>query len=160
MSCKEKDDMDVVVQIRKISSTGQLLEHLNYPCPVPVEDVPNVNTAKTLGPTGFLRASHAVSRVPGDSINEIEYAHDRREPVAPGTIVCLDITLWPMGMVFTEGEGIMLRVSGHDMTYPEVDLVRLTEAADENVGTHVIHTGGRYDSHLILPIIPPKKDQN
>jgi predicted acyl esterase len=23
-----------------------------------------------------------------------------------------------------------------------------------NAGTHVIHTGGRYDSHLLVPVIP------
>jgi hypothetical protein len=61
MSCSEHDDMEVVVQIRKISSSRQLLEHLTSPVPVAVEDVPNVNEAKVLGPQGFLRASHAVS---------------------------------------------------------------------------------------------------
>ena len=54
--------MDIAVQIRKISSSGTPLAHLNYPCPVPISSVPNVNTAKTLGPQGFLRASHAVTR--------------------------------------------------------------------------------------------------
>lgn len=71
-----------------------------------------------------------------------------------GKIVPLDITLWPMGMVFVTGEGIMLRISGHDMNYPEVELVRLTEPDDENVGRHTLWTGGEYESHLELPIIP------
>ena len=150
--------MDVVVQIRKISPRGEMLEQLNYPCPVPVDEVPDVNVAKTLGPQGFLRASHAVTLVPGTSKTEVFYTHDRREPVKPGTVVRLEITLWPMGMVFAEGEGIVLRVSGHDMSHPEVELIRITEAVDENVGTHVIHTGGQYDSQLIVPVIPPKKE--
>ena len=156
MSCAEKDDLDVVVQIRKISRTGELLEHLNYPLPVPVEQVPNSNVAKTLGPQGFLRASHAISLVPGKSKNELYYTHDRRERIKPGTVVCLEITLWPIGMVFAEGEGIMFRVAGHDMCYPEVEMIRPTKPIDENVGTHVIYTGGKYDSHLILPVIPPQ----
>ena len=25
-----------------------------------------------------------------------------------------------------------------------------------NAGVHVIHTGGKYDSHLLVPIIPHK----
>lgn len=156
MSCAEKDDLDVVVQIRKISRTGELLEHLNYPCPVPLEEVPNTNISKALGPQGMLRASHSVSREPGTSKNEVLYKHDRREPIKPGSVVCLDITLWPMGMVFAEGEGIMLRVSGHDMAYPEILPIKPTKATDENLGTHVIHTGGQYNSHLIIPVIPPK----
>jgi hypothetical protein len=84
MSCPEKDDMDIVIQIRKISTSGKLLEHLNYPCPVPVDGVPDVNTTKTLGPQGFLRASHGVSRAPGNSENEMFYTHDKREAIKPG----------------------------------------------------------------------------
>ncbi|KAJ9637616.1 hypothetical protein H2204_004765 [Knufia peltigerae] len=156
MSCAEKDDMDVGVMIRKIDSAGKLLEHLNYPCPVPTEQVPNVNVAKTLGPQGFLRASHRISRDDSRSRGdgqELFYTHDRREPIKPGTIVELQITLWPIGMVFAPGEGIVLSVSGHDMIYPEVDFLRLQEPDDENVGTHNIHTGGQHESRLILPII-------
>ena len=27
---------------------------------------------------------------------------------------------------------------------------------DANKGQHVIHTGGRYDSHLLVPVIPER----
>ena len=41
MSCKDLDDMDVYVGIRKLSSNGEVLEHVN----VPWEDLPDgVNT--------------------------------------------------------------------------------------------------------------------
>jgi predicted acyl esterase len=155
LSCAEHDDMDVVVQIRKVDIEGRPLQHLNYPCPVPVEEVPDFNTAKTLGPQGFLRASHAVSLDP-DSSSDVQpfYTHRIRSPVKPGTIIPLEIGIWPIGMVFAAGEGIMLRVSGHDMCLPETDMCRLTEAEDENVGYHTIYTSGRYDSHLIVPVIP------
>lgn len=157
MSCAQKDDMDVGVQIRKIDVTGKPLEHLNYPCPVPVDQVPSINIVKTLGPQGFLRASHAIScdksPTSADS-QEIFYKHDCREAVERGRVVPLDITLWPMGMVFAEGEGIMLRVSGHNMSLPEVEMARLQEPEDENEGTHVIHTGGDLDSRLVIPVIP------
>ena len=62
MSCVDHDNMDVVMQIRKIDKSGKQLAHLNYPCPVPMDQVPDVNTAKTLGPQGFLRAAHHVSK--------------------------------------------------------------------------------------------------
>ncbi len=155
MSCKEHDDLDVAVQTRKIDVNGNLLEHLNYPCPVPVEDVPNVNTAKTLGPQGFLRASHGVSLdLSKSGGNELFYAHDKREPVLPrGRIVPLEIPLWPIGMVFAENEGFMVKVSGRDMSYPETEICALKEPTDRNIGYHTIHTGGKYDSHLVLPVI-------
>src|ERR1700712_2109160 len=115
MSCAEKDDMDVTVHIRKRSADGRLLEHLNYPCPVPVEEVADTNVVKTLGPEGFLRASHAISRddkrTRGNG-QEVFYAHDRCEKLKPGSKVRLEITLWPMGMVFEKGEALVLRISG------------------------------------------------
>jgi uncharacterized protein len=156
MSCAQKDHMDVGVQVRKIDVTGKPLEHLNYPCPVPVEQVPSINIAKTLGPQGFLRASYAIlrdeSKTSADG-QEIFYKHDRREAVERGRVVLLDITLWPMGLVFAEGEGIMLRVSGHDMSLPEVEMARLQEPEDENERIHVICAGGEIDSCWVIPVI-------
>ncbi|KAI1035559.1 hypothetical protein LB504_005981 [Fusarium proliferatum] len=162
MSCPDHDDFDVVVQIRKIDNKGRQLSHLNYPCPVHIDEVPDVNTAKTLGPQGFLRASHHVSLngdggpVVSDDVSretDVLYSHHVRQPISPGTIVRLEIPIWPIGMVFAAGEGIALNVSGHDMCLPETDLCRLREPEDENVGRHRVHTGGKYDSHLIIPVI-------
>lgn len=154
MSCDDHDDFDVAVQIRKISKNGELLEHLNYPCPVGIEHVPNVNTAKALGPQGFLRASHVGTKVDDLSTEqEIFYKHDQRKPIPQGSIIKLEITFWPMGMAFAPGEGFMLRVAGHDMCYPETDTIPPASENNENVGDHVIHTGGEYDSVLVLPFI-------
>lgn len=148
--------MDVTVHIRKINTSGNALESLNYPCPVPAHEVANTNVAKVIGPEGFLRASHAISRDNSRSSadgQQVFYAHDRREAVPPGTKVRLEISLWPIGMVFEKGEGIMLRVSGGEMIYPEFVHLAPTEPEDENAGSHVVHTGGQYDSCLILPVI-------
>lgn len=84
---------------------------------------------------------------------EVVYRHDKREPIPLGKIVDLEITLWPMGMVFAPGEGIMLRVAGYDMCYPDTDRIKPAYDNNENVGHHTIHTGGKYDSQLILPFI-------
>ena len=155
MSCNDHTDFDVAVQIRKIDSEGKLMEHLNYLCPVPIDQVPDVNVTKYLGPQGFLRASHAISIDKAtEDTQEVFYRHDRREPVPKGKIVPLQITLWPTGMTFAPGEGIMLRVSGHEMGLPEVEHLRPTVPDDENIGRHNLFTGGRYDSVVILPIIP------
>lgn len=146
--------MDIVVQIRKISRAGKPLQHLNYSCPVPCSEVPNVNTAKTLGPQGFLRASHAPTFDPVASKgNDLVFKHDRATPIKPGTIAELDIPIWPIGMVFEHGEGIQLRVSGHDMCLPETEMCRLTEPEDCNKGKHTVYTGGRYASVLTVPTI-------
>ncbi|KIX99073.1 uncharacterized protein Z520_05534 [Fonsecaea multimorphosa CBS 102226] len=154
VSCKDHDDLDVVVQIRKVSKDGKLLQHLNYPCPVPIEEVPDLNIAKFLGPQGILRASHRITKVDELSTDqEIFYKHDRREAIPPGTIVPLEITLWPMGMVFAPGEGIALRISGFDMSLPETDRISGASLNNENVGEHEVHTGGKHDSFLVLPFV-------
>lgn len=153
MSCAEHDDMDVVCQIRKVDRDGNLMEQLNYPVPVPASEVPNVNVAKYIGTQGFLRASHAVSKDDLSSRPDRPfYTHKTRQAVSPGSIVALDIPIWPIGFNIKAGEGIMLRISGHDMCLPEVEMARLTEPEDDNVGVHRVHCGGRYSSYLRLPV--------
>lgn len=158
MSTADSDDMDVVVQIRKINKDGNFLSHVNYPVPVPYEQVPNINIAKYIGPQGTLRASHAVSLDESKSSKDgqvLFYKHDRQEKVPPGKIVPLDITLWPMGMVFDEGEGICLRVAGHDLALPELILPPpFSEVTvPSNPSMHKLHTGGQHDSYIILPFV-------
>lgn len=52
MHCDTADDMNVVVQLRKLDSHGQPMSQINYPVPVELDAVPPVNTAITLGPQG------------------------------------------------------------------------------------------------------------
>jgi predicted acyl esterase len=154
MSCNEADEMDVVVQLRKVSATGKLLESLNWsPMPKPQPEVPNVNVAKHLGQQGMLRASHHVSLRPRKGDNDFPvYDHDRRQAITPGSIVPLLIPIWPVGIVFEAGEGLMIRISGHDMSLPEVEMLRIIEPVDQNRGRHIIHTGGIHESYIDLPV--------
>ncbi|KAF9891443.1 hypothetical protein FE257_003909 [Aspergillus nanangensis] len=155
MSCDAADDFDVVVQIRKLSSSGELLESLNWsPMPKPGPEVPNTNVVKHLGQQGMLRASHHVSLRPREGDHELpRYDHMTREPITPGVVVPLLIPIWPVGMVFEAGEGLMLRISGHDMALPEAEFLRLTCPIDENRGKHTIHTGGEHESYLVIRVI-------
>ncbi|KAK6076840.1 hypothetical protein SCUP234_06909 [Seiridium cupressi] len=138
VSADQHHDLDVCVQIRKVAKDGKPLVSLNYMCPVPEPEVPHVNIAKFLGPDGMLRASHRVTKQTVDG--RVQYAHDRAEKVSPGQVVELEIPIWPIGMVFEAGEGIMLRVAGHELRLPEVEVMRSDEPLDENVGRHQIHT--------------------
>jgi hypothetical protein len=51
------------------------------------------------------------------------------------------------------GEGLRLLVSGKDIVRPGSPLGH----DDANSGTHTILTGGDHNSHLVLPVIPPRK---
>lgn len=135
-----------------IGQAPRVLELVTMPKPQP--EVPNVNITKHLGQQEMLRASNHVSlRLGQDAHDDFPvYEHNRREPIPVGTVVPLYIPIWPVGMVFEAGEGLMLRVSGHDMALPEVELLRLKEPVDENRGKHTIYTGD-YASYLVLPFI-------
>uniref|UniRef100_UPI0035C81A13 CocE/NonD family hydrolase C-terminal non-catalytic domain-containing protein n=1 Tax=Gordonia westfalica TaxID=158898 RepID=UPI0035C81A13 len=71
------------------------------------------------------------------------------EPVERGQIVPVDISLWPMSMRFRKGEQFRLQIAGYNMR--GAFLPGIPEAPNENRGTHILHTGGQYDSHLLLP---------
>jgi hypothetical protein len=148
--------MDVCVQIRKIDKHGNPLVSLNCPIPVPDSEVPDNCHSKLFGPQGFLRASHSISydeELSSADGQEIFYRHDREEKIVPGTVVPLQITFWPMGLVFAAGEGIMLRISGHNKNGFLFDKAKLTKPEDVNIGQHKVYTGGKYDSQFILPIV-------
>ncbi|CAI7674012.1 unnamed protein product [Penicillium pancosmium] len=156
MSCEERDDMDVVVQLRKIDNSGKPIKEIHFPCPAPENEAPEGETVKLYGPQGFLRASSMMSRDPSRSSadgQEVFYRHDQEVKVPRGSIVPLEITLWPMGMVFAPGEGIKLSVAGHFLSAPATPAIQLEKLDNENLGQHLLHTGGKHDSCLTLPVI-------
>ncbi|KAM0747707.1 X-Pro dipeptidyl-peptidase C-terminal non-catalytic domain-containing protein [Meredithblackwellia eburnea MCA 4105] len=155
MSCPDHDNMDVVVQLRKIGRDGRMLAHNNYPVPVSIAELPQVNTVLHVGTQGVLRASHSCTYNASLSRpDEPFYDHDRGEPITPlGKIVSVDIGIWPWGAVFEAGEGVVVRVAGWDMCLPELELVRPREPELGNKGRHFVHCGGKYDSHILLPLM-------
>lgn len=148
--------MEIVVQLRKLDSFGKALKEIHFPCPSPEDEAPEAETVKLYGPQGFLRASSTISRDASRTSadgQEVFYTHDQEEKVPQGSIVPLDITLWPMGMVFAPGEGIKLSVAGHFLSAPATPAIQLEKVDNENLGYHQVHTGGKYDSSLVLPVI-------
>ncbi|KAK5061392.1 hypothetical protein LTR84_007934 [Exophiala bonariae] len=159
VSCKEHNDLDIYVMLRKLSVDGELMEQSNVPLhELPpsvksVKDVANVNPTKYLGPTGILRASHRAI----DADKSTEYLpfhpHLKSEYISPGEVVPLDIGIWPMGIVFEKGEALRLQISGKTMVLPEWDNPHVAHAEPNfNRGFHNVHLGGKYaDSYLLVP---------
>jgi len=57
MSCKDKDDMDVYVSIRKLSKSGKVLEHVN----VPWESLPEgINTQYDVPMAQTVKVSNSI----------------------------------------------------------------------------------------------------
>lgn len=81
------------------------------------------------------------------------YGHGRHEPFPASTVVPLYIQILPISRVFEAGHYLLLRLSGHEMSLPEVEMLRLKEPVDENRGEHTVYTGGEYASYSVLLLI-------
>jgi uncharacterized protein len=79
-------------------------------------------------------------------------AHDEELLLAGGEVVPVDIEIPPMAMHFRKGEKLQLVIAGHPLFVPEFAF--LARPAFRDRGTTLIHTGGRYQSHLLLPLQP------
>lgn len=165
MSCAETDDLDVYVILRKLDADGQPLMQMNIPLEAlpagtKAEGVPNLNIFKYLGPNGRLRASHRqLSADPTLTKEQTAmlapavawHPHDSEDKIPPGQIVCLDIPLWPSGILFEPGESIRLEIKGHEVTLPEFPALDRVPG-NLNRGKHVIHTGSEYPSSIVLSL--------
>lgn len=165
MSCAKNDDLDVYVICRKLDANGQPLMQLNIPLEAlppgtTAEDVPNLNIFKYLGPNGRLRASHRqLSSDPNLTKQQIErlapavawHPHDSEDKISPGQIVCLDVPLWPSGIIFEPGESIRLEIKGHEVTLPEFSALDRVPT-NINCGRHIVHTGPEYPSSIVLSL--------
>ena len=77
---------------------------------------------------------------------------ERDVPLAPGEIVPLEIEILPSGTRFGPGEALRLVIQGRDVyRYPR-PLIQALHDDSVNRGPHVIHAGGDYDSHLLVPL--------
>ncbi len=142
-STEEGDDMDLFVAIQKFDAAGQEVPFAFWSH---FEDGPVA--------LGWLRASHREL----DASQSTEYqpvlAHQREMKIRPGEIVPLEIEIWPSGTRFETGERLRLVVQGTDIPkYPKPVMADRHEAT-VNRGRHILHSGGEYDSHLLIPVVP------
>ncbi len=139
------DDMDMFVAIQKIDRTGDLVPFQFYSTH---EDGPVA--------LGWLRVSHRELDESRSTSFQPVLAHRRPRKLAPGEVVPVDIEIWPSSTLFEAGERLRLVVQGTDIyTYPD-QMNDCGHNATVNKGEHVLHAGGRFDSHLLVPVIPDR----
>ncbi|MFZ0448765.1 MAG: CocE/NonD family hydrolase [Desulfatiglandaceae bacterium] len=156
------DDMDLFVFLQKLNRKGKVLNHMvakpgnRLVCSV-MRLAHSLGLAKLgllfySGPHGRLRVSHRSLDPERSTPDRPQLAHRAEERLSPGEIVPVEIPIWPTGMRWHAGEQLRLIVAGYNLKGPMFPGMPL--APTRNRGEHVIHTGGRYDSHLLLPLIP------
>src|SRR5438067_1763092 len=124
---------------------------------------------------GWLRASHR-KLDPKRSLPYRPYhTHDEVQPLTPGEVYELDVEIWPTCIVVPAGYRVGLSVRGKDYEYtgrldefaqsfhyasrgcgPFVHTDPQDRPAEVFGGKVKLHAGGRRESYLLLPIIPPK----
>jgi len=140
------DDMDLFVYVSKLDAHGNelLAKVIDFPNP---------------GARGTLRVSHReVDETDPASPFDPFLTHRREQLLAQGEIVPVDFGIWPLGMKWHAGQQLRLSIQGFALPWMEDAAVSGGEPIFRwelrNRGTHIIHTGGRFDSYLQVPVIP------
>ncbi len=135
------NDADIFVFLHKMDKAGQ----------------PVMGGFGYIGPDGRLRASHRRLDTARSTPWFPYHPHDREELLNPGHVVPLVIEIRPLGMKWHAGEKLELIIAGYNILGRfrggPPGGARLPGPQTHNKGNHVIHTGGRYDSYLLLPRI-------
>ncbi len=150
VSCNETDDLDLFVGIRKLDRRGH---EVHFP------DFNHIEHG--LAAKGWLRASHRELDEARSTPYQPWLKHQRALKIKPGEIVAVEIEILPTSTFFHAGETLQLTVQGGDFTYTKSNPLPLKHgripvlhANTVNRGRHVIYAGGKYDSHLLVPVIP------
>jgi hypothetical protein len=144
---EEGDDMDLFVAVQKLDAAGRHVGFCFY-------------AFHENGPValGWLRASHRALDSERSTAWQPVHPHDREEPLTPAVPVPVEIELWPSSTLFRAGETLRLVVQGSDIyTDGAPGLPFARHERLRNRGRHILRTGGRFDSHLLVPFIPTKE---
>jgi predicted acyl esterase len=102
---------------------------------------------------GWLRVSHRKLDPARSKPYRPFHPHDELQKLTPGEIVPVELEIWPTSVVFEPGERLVLEIAAHDE--PRIAPFLHDDPRDRICAkTVTLHTGGRFDSHLLLPVIP------
>lgn len=140
VEAKGHDDMDLFVNIQKADEDGQWI-------PTSILGEPHPGT------WGKMRVSRRELDEKLSTDYEPVQSGKNEQKLSPGEIVPVDIRLVPISRIWHKGQKLRIQLAGRYIR--EGWFEPLTWETD-NKGTHVVHAGGKYDSFLQIPVIPPK----
>jgi predicted acyl esterase len=140
------NDMDLFVAIQKLDQSGEVVPFVFY-------------AVHENGPValGWQRVSHRELDEARSTPEQPVHPHTREQLLEPGVPVPVEIEIWPSSTLFKKGEALRVVVKGSDIDdQAEVGQPLPLHQDTRNKGVHVIRTGGSYDSHLLVPVIPAR----
>ncbi len=139
VSTEGADDLDLHVAIKKFD---------RYDNEVCFPDFQHVEQG--LAASGWLRVSHRELDEKKSKLWQPWLKHQRTLKLSEGEVVPCEVEILASATGFQVGERLQLTVQGFDI----IDVFnRFKHEETVNAGTHVIHTGGEYDSHLLIPVV-------
>ena len=131
------DDLDLFVALKKFDARDNEIFFCGYN-----------GYEKDAVAKGWLRVSHRAIDPARSRPSRPYHSHETLEKLSPGAIVPVEIEILPSSTVFEAGSRLEVWVLGRDAAkYPAFKHRRLV-----NRGTHVIYCGGKFDSHLLVPL--------
>jgi predicted acyl esterase len=143
ISTDSSDDADLFVAVQKLDVDGAVV---NFPYFTLQNDGQATH--------GWQRVSHRELDEHRSTPQQPVHLHQREQRLAPGEIVEVEIELWPSSTLYRAGESLRILVKGTDIQSYPPDTFVAGHASDRNKGVHRLHTGGRFDSHLLIPVVP------
>jgi len=147
------EDMDLFITLRSYDAQGK--EATFY----------SATEAKCPVTQGWMRVSHRKTDPALSNDYLPVHPHDEEQLLKPGEIVAVDIPVWPASLAMPAGHTLEVLIEGHDFARPGATGIAkgsgfFTHAEPRDrpaarfSGTNTLYTGGKYDSHLLLPVIP------
>ena len=140
VSTEGGDDLDLHVALKKIDKHGN---EVFFP------DFQHVE--RGLAASGWLRVSHRELDEERSNIYQPWLKHKRLLKLSPQEVVSCEIEILPSATGFLKGDKLRLIVQGYDVLNV---FNRFKHEETVNRGQHIIYTGGQYDSHLLVPVVP------
>jgi predicted acyl esterase len=138
---RDHDEMDLFIFVQKESAEG-----VGLPTLVLGQAYP--------GAMGYMRVSLRTLDEKESTFYRPVQSFLESKPLSKGEIVPVDIEVLPISRIWHKGEKLRLVITGRYEREPGWFEPFLYNT--NNKGEHIIHTGGKYDSHLLVPVIPPK----
>lgn len=132
------DDMAIFVAINKLDTWGRT---------VPFEGMAGNHEDSVT--RGYCRVSRRELDVEESTEYHPVLSGTSHLPLGPHEVVRVDIALYPSSTYFAARESLELIISS-DEIIPSPPYIK---DVGINRGTHIVHCGADYDSHLLIPII-------
>lgn len=134
------EDMDLFVAVQKLDRDGRFVPTLVLGEPYP-------------GTPGLMRVSHRELDESLSTPDHPHHTHRHEQLLGAGEVVSVEVEIYPTSRIWHPGEQLRVVVSGR---YQRHGWFEPFAWDTRNRGRHVIHLGGPYDSHLLVPIVPPR----